>query len=48
MYIEYNHTIRKCVNTSVLDLFTYFMLKGKSLLDYTNIFSPIIMRRKVK
>ena len=25
-----------------------FMLKGKSFLDYTNLFSPNIMRRMIK
>ena len=28
--------------------FIDFMLKGKSLLDYTNLFSPNIMRRMIK
>ena len=28
--------------------FIDFMLKGKSLLDYTNLFSPMIMRRMIK
>ena len=28
------------MDTFVLDLFIYFILKGKSLIEYTNLFSP--------
>ena len=28
--------------------FIDFMLKGKCLLDYTNLFSPMIMKRMIK
>ena len=35
MFIEYKHTIRYFC-TGLID----FMLEGKILLDYTNLFSP--------
>ena len=38
IFIVYNHMIQKCADTFELDLFD-FMLKGKSLLEYTNLFS---------
>ena len=38
IFIVYNHMIQKCTDTFELDLFD-FMLKGKSLLEYTNLFS---------
>ena len=38
IFIVYNHMIQKCTDTFELDLFD-FMLKGKSLLGYTNLFS---------
>ena len=37
IFIEYRHMIRQCVDTFG---FIDFMLKGKSLVDYTNLFSP--------
>ena len=37
IFIEYNQMIQKCVHTFVLDL---LILKGRSLVDYINLFSP--------
>ena len=39
IFVEYKHKIRQCMDISVLDLLI-FLLKGKSLPDYTILFSP--------
>ena len=38
IYLEYKHTIQLCADIFCIE-FNY-MLKGKTLLDYTNLFSP--------
>ena len=38
-FLEYKHMIRYCVDTLCIG-FTDFVLKGKSLLESSNLFSP--------
>ena len=44
-FIEYKHMIQLCVDTCE---FIDFMLKGKSLLDYTNVFLLVNVKRMTK
>ena len=39
IYLEYNHAIQSCVKIFFIEFINY-MLKGKTLLDHTNVFSP--------
>ena len=39
IYLEYKHTIQLCADIFYIKFINY-MLKGKTLLDYTNLFSP--------
>ena len=39
IYLEYKHTIQLCVIFFCIEFINY-MLKDKTLLDYTNLFSP--------
>ena len=39
IYLEYKHTIQLCADNFCIEFINY-MLKGKTLLDYTNLFSP--------
>ena len=39
IYLEYKHTIQVMYGYFCIEFINY-MLKGKALLDYTNLFSP--------
>ena len=47
IYLEFKTTIQLCVFFFCI-LFIDFMLAGKSLIDFTNLFSPYDLKKKDK
>ena len=47
IFIEYTHMIQQCLNVFYIGSID-FMLKGKSSLEYTNLFSPYEYKKMIK